>query len=179
MTDTFDPSLHPRLPNGRFKPKLSQSVRVSPISVSYNAGVRIPVIPGRANVYVGALFRLERARGGTLFKRQTDALVDRAAALFGANPNGNVALLLKDREVTLANGAKIRGPKNLINTPSFRITKSANATARPPAQPGSNAAPQRHYAPGGKTYKTVPQVASARVSKRKPRKPLVNGRRVR
>ena len=179
MTD-FDPTLHPRDVRGRFAPKVSQSVRVSPISVSYNVGLRVPVIPGRANVYVGALFRLERARGGSLFKKQTDAAINRAALLFGANPNGNVATLLKDREITLDNGTKIKAPGQIINTPSFRVTKSSGGRpARLPAQRGSTSAPQRIYAPGGKTYRELPQGAGVRAPRRRPRQALVNGRRVR
>jgi hypothetical protein len=167
MAFDWDPGDHPRWPNGRFRPKVSQSVRVSPISISYNAGVRIPIIPGRANVYAGALFRLERARGGDLFKRQTDAAINR---IFGSRKDGVFATLLKDREVTLNNGVKLRGPKNVINTPSFRVSKAGG---------GGKPAPQRHYAPGGKSYVEVPQAITAkRAPRRKPRVRSASGRRV-
>jgi hypothetical protein len=58
----WNPTLHPRDGDGKFKRKASIGVRVSTRSVSATIGKRFPIIPGRANLYVGGLVRLENAR---------------------------------------------------------------------------------------------------------------------
>lgn len=116
---------HPRYPNGRFRPRLSQSVRLSPISVSYNAGVRIPIVPGRANLYVGALARVERAGSNTFLKRHTDSAVNAVARRFGDHGGqSNVAQLLKGNEINTRGGLRVTGPGRLINAPTFRVSST-------------------------------------------------------
>lgn len=56
-------SKHPREPNGRFASTGRFSYRVSTRSATVHYGHTFPIIPGKANLYVGALARLERNRG--------------------------------------------------------------------------------------------------------------------
>lgn len=124
---SWNPAEHPRYPNGRFRPKFSQSVRLSPISVSYNAGVRVPIVPGRANLYLGALARVERSgRSGGLFQKHVDRLVNGVSAKLG-DPMGrsNIAQLLKGHEVNTRSGLRVQGPRNVINAPTFRVSSTA------------------------------------------------------
>lgn len=122
----WNPSMHPRLPNGRFAPKFSQSVRLSPISVSYNAGARVPIVPGRASLYVGALVRVERTgRGGGLFQAQIDRGVNKVFGKIG-DPGGrsNIAQLLKGNEIHTKSGLRVQGPSHVINAPTFRVSST-------------------------------------------------------
>lgn len=59
----WDASKHPRGPDGRFISAGKVSFRVSPRSATIMYGHTIPVVPGKVNVYAGALLRVERARG--------------------------------------------------------------------------------------------------------------------
>lgn len=123
----WNPAEHPRYPNGKFRPRLSQSVRLSPISVSYNVGVRVPVVPGRANLYLGALARVERSgRGGGLFQAKIDRAVNGAFARIG-DPGGksNIAQLLKGHEINTKGGLRVKAPNNIINAPTFRVSSTA------------------------------------------------------
>lgn len=125
----WNASEHPRYPNGQFRPKFSQSVRLSPISISYNAGVRIPIVPGRANLYVGALARVERSGGGNFLKKQTDKFVNSIAGRLGdEGGRSNVSQLLKGNEVSV-NGLRIKGPAPLHYTPTFRVSSTPNSRA--------------------------------------------------
>jgi len=128
----WDPRKHPRDGNGRFtarlKPKLSQSIRVSPSSVSYNGGVRLQVVPGRANLYVGGLVRVERVNGGNLFKRQTDAAVNSVARRFGdEGGRSNLAQVLKGNPINVkgigAQASLRRG------NPTFRLSRTPTTRA--------------------------------------------------
>lgn len=121
----WNSAAHPRYPNGQFRPKFSQSVRLSPISVSYNAGVRIPIVPGRANLYVGALARVERAGGNTFLKKQTDRAVNSVARKFGDKRGSSVlATLLKGNEINTKRGLRVTGPGRIINAPTFRVSST-------------------------------------------------------
>ena len=124
---SWNPAQHPRYPNGRFRPRLSQSVRLSPISISYNAGARVPVVPGRASVYVGALIRVERTgRGGGLFQHHVDRAVHAVSRRLG-DPHGqsNIAQLLKGHEINTKGGLRVKGPNALVNAPTFRVSSTA------------------------------------------------------
>lgn len=180
----WNPSLHPRDGNGRFRPKLSQSVRVSPISVSYNAGVRVPIVPGRANLYVGALVRVEKAGGNTFLKKATDRFVNSVAGRF-RDEGGRSALaqVLKGNEVT-RNGLRIKGPRNVINTPSFRLSSTpatrAAATVRAPRR---RARVRNASRPTGPVItngvRSTPRVARAPRPTRARRQRAISGGRVR
>jgi hypothetical protein len=118
---------HPRYPNGKFRPKFSQSVRLSPISVSYNAGVRIPIVPGRANLYVGALARVERSGGNTFLKGHTDRAVNAIAGKFGdVGGRSNLSQLLKGNEIN-AKGYRVTASGLRPNTPTFRVSSTPHS----------------------------------------------------
>jgi len=114
----WDPSKHPRDAHGRFRPRLSQSIRVSPISVSYNAGARFPVSK-HANVYVGALVRVENARGGAAFKKQSDAAVNK---LLGRHKDTLVGKVLKGEDLSIGS-ARIRRSQ-VVHRPTVRVTRA-------------------------------------------------------
>ncbi|MBK8246283.1 MAG: hypothetical protein IPK85_02570 [Gemmatimonadetes bacterium] len=122
----WNPADHPRYPNGKFRPKFSQSVRLSPISVSYNAGVRVPIVPGRANLYLGALARVERSgRSGGFFQQHIDRAVHAVSGKLG-DPHGrsNIAQLLKGHEINTKGGLRVTGPTKLVNAPTFRVSST-------------------------------------------------------
>lgn len=126
----FSPAAHPRDAHGRFRPKFSQSVRLSPISASYNAGARVPIVPGRANLYIGALVRVESAGGGKALKRHTDRLVNSVASRFGdSGGSSHLAQVLKGNQVQVR-GLNVQGPRNVIKPPTFRVSSTpASRTA--------------------------------------------------
>jgi len=59
----WNASRHPRGEGGRFVPAGKFSYRVSTRSATVHYGHTFPLIPGKANLYVGALARVERTRG--------------------------------------------------------------------------------------------------------------------
>jgi hypothetical protein len=123
---SWNPAAHPRYPNGKFRPKLSQSVRLSPVSISYNAGARVPIVPGRASLYLGALIRVERTgRSGGLFQHHIDRAVNGVSAKLG-DPHGrsNIAQLLKGQEINTKGGLRLVGPRNVVNAPTFRVSST-------------------------------------------------------
>lgn len=119
----FNPAEHPRYPNGRFKPKLSQSVRVSTRSISYNAGIRVPVVPGRAQLYVGALVRVERVQGGDFMKNQINRGVDKVAGRFGdVGGKSSIARLIKGEDIQVSSyRLKLDRPSA---KPTFRVSQT-------------------------------------------------------
>ena len=126
----WDASKHPRYPNGKFRPRLSHGARISPTSVSYSAGFRVPVVPGRANLYVGALARVEHAGATNLFKKQTDRAVDSVARRLGdAGGRSALAQVFKGNTVNVK-GLNVQGPKQYIANPTFRVSSTpASRTA--------------------------------------------------
>jgi hypothetical protein len=121
----WNPADHPRWPNGKFRPKLSQSVRASPHSVSYNIGYRVPA--GKVNIYAGALLRVERANRTNIIRNATSRIIDRA---LGEHAGGRLGTLLKDREVKLNDSISLQAPSRILNTPSFRLQKSTGGQRR-------------------------------------------------
>ena len=63
VRSAWDSSKHPRGEDGKFIGKGKLSFRVSPRSATVMYGHTIPIIPGKANLYVGGLARIERTRG--------------------------------------------------------------------------------------------------------------------
>lgn len=120
----WDASKHPRDAHGRFRPKFSHGARLSPSSVSYSAGVRLPVVPGRANLYVGALARVEHAGATNILKKQTDRAVDSVARRFGdAGGRSALAQVFKGNTVNIR-GLNVQGPKQYIANPTFRVSST-------------------------------------------------------
>jgi len=99
---------------------------LSPISVSYNAGLRVPIVPGRANLYLGALARVERSgRAGGVFQQHIDRAVHAVSAKLG-DPHGtsNLARLLKGHDINTKGGFRVQGPTKLVNAPTFRVSST-------------------------------------------------------
>lgn len=118
----WNPAKHPRLPNGRFKPKFSQSVRVSTRSVSYNAGLRVPVIPGKAALYVGGLARLERVQASGFGQGRVSKVVNSIAKRLGDKEGtSKIARIIKNNEIDLGGITLKRNP--LLNSPTIRLQK--------------------------------------------------------
>lgn len=177
---SWNPAAHPRYANGKFRPRLSQSVRLSPISVSYNAGARIPIVPGRASLYLGALVRLERTGGNGLLQKQVDNSVN---AIFGklgdAGGRSNIAQLLKGNEINTANGLRIKGPAHVINTPTFRVssTNASRDKGHQIRQAATERAPRRR--PRTRSVARVPSTISPGISTAKPKAIARGPKRVR
>lgn len=127
---SWDASKHPRDAHGRFRPKFSHGARLSPTSVSYSAGFRVPVVPGRANLYVGALARVEHAGSSNILKKQTDRAVNAVARRLGdAEGRSAVAQVFKGNTVNVR-GLNVSGPKHYIANPTFRVSSTpASRTA--------------------------------------------------
>lgn len=172
----WNSAAHPRYPNGRFRPKLSQSVRVSPISVSYNAGLRVPIVPGRANLYVGALARVERVGGKGLFQRQINTGVNKFFRYAG-DPEGrsNLAQLLKGNEINTRGGFRVQGPSGLINSPTFRVSSTA-ASREKGLQLREGTRPPRRRTRARSRAAAVPSTISSGIVVAKP-KALPRGRK--
>lgn len=123
----WSPSEHPRDQNGKFRKKVSVGVRVSTRSASVTAGRRVPLIPGRVNLYVGGLVRLENARRskGPL-SRLADRAQDRA---INALPEGAlksaVGSVLKEGNYR-AGSTLITANSGRRSTPTIRATRSSS-----------------------------------------------------
>jgi hypothetical protein len=185
----WNAALHPRGPHGQFRtkiqlhfrPKLSHSIRVSPISVSYNAGARAPIVPGRATLYLGVLARVERTGGNNFLQRHVETGVNKA---FGRHSESSVARVLKGHELTTKSGLRVRGPSNVINTPSFRVSSTASSRSAASQHAAAAARVSRPRAPRvpravRSTARTaaVPALPAARPSRRRARRKL-SGTRV-
>lgn len=155
----WTPSLHPRDRNGRFASKGSIGFRVSTRSVSATAGRRFPIVPGKVNLYVGALVRVENAsRSKGPIDKLTDKVQDR---LVNAIPEGATRNIIKN----LAGSGSHREGSTLISgttgrrsTPTIRVTRSS--------APG-----------GGSNSRNTGSVQTSGVSRspnRKPRAPRAN-----
>jgi hypothetical protein len=166
---TWRASEHPRYPNGRFRPKLSQSVRLSPISVSYNAGARVPIVPGRANLYVGALVRVERAGGNKFLKRHTDSAVNAVARKFGdKGGTSHLAQVLKGNEINTKRGLRVSGPSKLVNAPTFRVSSTPASREKGFAlQEAAERAPRRR--PRARSTARVPASVTTGIATAKPK----------
>lgn len=121
----WTPSKHPRDGQGRFR-KVNIGVRVSTRSVSVTAGRRVPLIPGRVNLYVGGLARLENAKRsrGPLAKAQeraTERLVN--VIPDGALKNA-VGGILKEGQFR-AGSTLITANSGRRSTPTIRATRNS------------------------------------------------------
>lgn len=158
----WNPTLHPRDHDGKFKRKASIGVRVSTRSVSATIGRRFPIIPGRVNLYVGGLARIENAkRSKGPIAQAADKIQDR---LINIAPEGKV----RDVIGSVVRDGAVRQGSTLISansgrksSPTIRVTKSSSRL-RSPGQ-----------------VQTAGDAASVRSPNRKPRtRSLERARRV-
>lgn len=72
----WNPSLHPRDSNGRFKSKTKVSFRLGTRSATLTVGRSFPIIPGKVGIHLGVLARLESLseRRGYLARLTDNAL---------------------------------------------------------------------------------------------------------
>lgn len=176
----FNPADHPRYPNGKFRPKFSHGLRLSPISASYSAGFRVPVVPGRANLYVGALARVEASQGSRLLKKQTDRAVNAVARRFGDNKGtSHLAQVLKGDTVHVR-GLNVQGPRNVIKAPTFRVS-STPASRAPSKVRSPNRRPRTRRAARARTPNLSSSVSAqpTLVNPRRAIKTDTSGRKVR
>lgn len=150
----WTPSLHPRDESGRFKSKGSVGLRVSTRSVSATAGYRIPIVPGKINVFVGGLVRVEnasRAKGpiDRFVDRKTDQVLSKlpdgatSNIIKGLVSNGqykNGSTLVQGNTgrrsaPTLRVGRSTAKATNNANTGAVQTTRSPNRKPRVPRQP--------------------------------------------
>jgi len=167
---------HPRYPNGRFRPKLSQSVRLSTRSISYNAGVRVPVLPGRAQLYVGALVRVERVNGSDIGRSVINRGIDNIAGRFGdKGGQSNIAKIFKGEDIQVNQFRIQAGGVNF--KPNFRVstTPATRRDAEIQTRPAANGRSPRRRARTRSSAKGVPSTLTAgdaiQVAAPRPRKP--------
>lgn len=116
------------------------TVRASLSSATVTYGRTLPLIPGKLNVHLGVLARVEKAGGGPNFlEKRADRLIDAVASRLPKNQAGRaVADVLRGKKTDVA-GVSVGGRKRRIN-PTLRATsKSKKDTAgrkvRKPRQP--------------------------------------------
>jgi hypothetical protein len=126
------PKGHPQ--GGQFRPKRSQSIRVSPNSISYNIGYRMRVSP-KVAVYGGALLRVERVRSGPgLLERAGSRLAEK---IEGRGGRGAVAAaqLLSQRSID-QEGVRITRSR-VVSAPTVRISNAPANERRSTASSGA------------------------------------------
>lgn len=186
----WNPADHPRYPNGRFRPKFSQSVRLSPRSVSYNAGARVPIVPGRAQLYVGALIRVERVQGGKFGQSIINRGVNKVAGMFGDKGGVSpVSRLLKGEDLQVGNyrvgatGLRPQAPTfRLSSTPASRenakvVERKASSDRSPRRRPRTRSTARSGVRPSTITsgITTMPPTVK---KPRRTRKAVTSGRKV-
>mgnify|MGYP001047240209 CR=1 FL=1 len=150
----WNSALHPRGPDGRFRSKTTYGVRVSTRSVSATVGRRIPLVPGKVNLYVGGLVRLENASRS---KGPIDRVLDRAGdRLVNAVPDGRG----RDIARSLVGTGQFREGSTLITANTGRRGRATVSARR------STGGTMR----GGNSVQTKGN-ASVRSPNRKPRQP--------
>lgn len=113
-------SKHPRGQDGRFVSTGRFSYRVSTRSATVHYGHTFPIIPGKANLYVGALARVERNRGHeTAVEKKLKA---RGRKITSQLPAKVQSVLSKGGYET-PGGTTIRFNKPKVRQPTIRASK--------------------------------------------------------
>lgn len=149
----FNP-FQPRDSNGRWTSTGSVGVRVSTRSASLTAGRRVALVPGKVNLYVGGLVRVENAsRTKGPISRASDRLQDR---LVSAIPDGafkRAAAGLSSKGQFRDGSTLVQGSTGRRAAPTIRATRSSGSMRR-----------------GGATYTQNPETAQPTRRPRAPRK---------
>lgn len=121
---------HPRGPDGKFINAGKVSFRLSTRSATVMYGVTVPIVPGKANLYVGALARVERARGhetalekkvkgqaADLAAKHLPAKITRIASKGGIETPGGTTFVVQRPRVR---GGQVRASRKLrtVKTPA-------------------------------------------------------------
>lgn len=116
----WESSKHPRDENGKFISTGRLSFRVSPRSATVMYGHTVPIVPGKVNLYVGGLARVERA-GGYQFavEKKIRAAGGRAVARI---PHDKLRTFIQHGGVETGSGTKITFSKPKIRQPTVRST---------------------------------------------------------
>lgn len=138
----FNPA-QPRDSKGRWTKgfgRVQVGGRISTSSASLTVGKRIPVVPGKVNVYVGGLVRVERAnRGNGLIDRKIDAATSSLIQRLPSNFQGIAQSLADDGRYrqgsTLVSVGGLKAP-----SPTVNIRRANQAR---PTQTGGVRAPRR------------------------------------
>lgn len=116
------------------------TVRASLSSATVTYGRTLPLIPGRVNVHLGVLARVEKAGGGPNFlEKRADRLIEAVATRLPQNKAGQaVADVIRGKKTEVA-GVAIGGNRRRINPTIRAASKSKKSTAgrkvRKPRQP--------------------------------------------
>lgn len=130
----WNSAMHPRDSNGRFAKKLSVGVRVSTRSVSVTVGKRVPLVPGKVNLYVGALARVERAnRNNGPLDRAIDGIKNSVVNSFPEGKFRNIASSLAQQGSVNTGSTLITGSTGFRGTPTIRA--STRVGGAPVARP--------------------------------------------
>lgn len=160
---SFREALHPRDRKGRFAKKGSipaltggsasrsgagfklpgtakVTVRASLSSATVSYGRTLPLIPGKVNIHLGVLARVEKAGGGQNFlEKRFDSLADKVAGRLPKNKVGSAIGDVIRGKKTDVGGVTIGGNRRRVN-PTIRATSkskknSAGRKVRKPRQP--------------------------------------------
>lgn len=142
----WNPSAHPRDAHGRFRSKGRITVRASMRSATVQYGRTLPLIPGKANLYLGVLARVEKAGDKQSFvEKKVDAAVNKLVSKIPQNRAAGriVANLIQHRESDVG-GFKVGRTGRRRSASSIRVTNSKSATAgRKVRQPRKPRAPRQ------------------------------------
>lgn len=139
----YNPSLHPRDSKGRWTSKGKLTGRVSLRSATLQYGRTFPLIPGKVNIYVGALARVEKAGDKqTFLEKKAAAGIEKLIGKIPQNKVGKFASgLLRDKQAQVGGlsvarqGARRRGPQLKVSSAKAATAGRRVRQPRAPRQP--------------------------------------------
>lgn len=127
----FNSALHPRDGRGRFANKATIGFRVSTRSVSGTVGTRFPLVPGKVNIYVGALVRVENAsRSKGPLDRLIGGAKERTVSAFPEGKLRDIASGLASKGAVNHGSTLITGSTGRRSTPTLRSQTSVGGSRR-------------------------------------------------
>lgn len=136
----WDSAKHPRDGEGRFITTGKLSFRVSPRSATVQYGHTLPIVPGKINLYVGALARVERA-GNHKTVIETKA-VDLGKKIVGKLPLKAQTIISKG-SIEGPGGSRITFAKPRVRSPQIRANKKVTTGVKGIKDSGGVRAPNR------------------------------------
>src|SRR6185295_2108554 len=125
----YNPSLHPRDSKGRWTSKGKLTGRVSLRSATLQYGRTFPLIPGKVNIYVGALARVEKAGDRQSFlEKKVSAGIDKLVDRIPQNKVGKFASgLLRDKQASVG-GLSVNRQGARRRAPQLRVSSARAST---------------------------------------------------
>jgi hypothetical protein len=120
----WDSSKHPRGPDGKFITAGKLSFRVSPRSATVMYGHTLPIVPGKANLYVGVLARVERAPG---YKTGLEKSASNIGKKLTAKFPQKIQTVLHKGSIEGPGGTQITFAKPKVRQPQLRAYRKTGA----------------------------------------------------